>query len=261
MKTRLYIILLAVLSLIFAACKDDSTTEPDPPGDTGNYFPGGIGTYYKFDLERQDSTGTTIQGQRSTTYGAMVNLNNTSYMTQTDTLFIQGIATPSETYFRKTDTGVFYFVDTTGLAGIFDTLLQYVSFDKEIRAFEFPLPDAGDWPVFKLNLTISILVLNIINVQAFIDSKENITINLTSGDITREAVKVRYVLTLDIRDLGNPLQQNLRTYNAYCWVVKDIGVARWEGNAAILGVFTGTGIDLGDSTSTVSQNLIEYSIK
>lgn len=262
MKARLYFILLTVLSLFIAACKEDDNPADPGPGDTANYFPGGTETYYLFEIEVQDSTGAAVTGERSVRYTGTTTLSGRQYIHETDSIFTGGVTSTTDAYFRKASDGIFYFLDTAGLGEtIPDTMMQYITFSSEIKAFTLPFETGTNWNVFKMTLKYLIIQLDIVDVSASVTGKENIVLNLTSGQVTKEALKVRFVFKLTIPDPQNPFSNFTQTLEAFSWVVKDIGVVKWQGNATVLGAFTGSGINFGDSTSTVSQSLINYDIK
>jgi hypothetical protein len=257
MKIRLYFAVLLGLSLMFAACKKESSpVDPGPAGgDSGNYFPDNNGAYYKYNFEYEDdSTGASYSGERVTRYTGTSNIGGTNYTQQTDTFYTDMNAV-SVSYFRKTDTGVFYFVDTTGLGEIIpDTIMQFIAIDAEMRAMKFPLE--GTWPVYNLSL----FTINLIRVSAVEEGTENVVINLVTGNVNREAVRIKYILTMNLpTDPDDPLgsleEQN---FEAFAWVVGGIGIVRWQGSAAVIGAFTGGGIDIDESSATITQNLIDY---
>ena len=262
MKTRIFFTVLLVLSLFLAACKEDSNPVDGGNGDTGNYFPGNTGTYYKFILETQDSTGTAVNGHRSVRYTGTSTIGGKQYIQETDTIFIGGIPDMSVSYFRKANDGIYYNLDTAGLwETIPDSLIQYITLSSEIKAFPLPLNEGAGWNVFKMTLSYLIIVLDVIDVSANVTGKENVVLNLASGTVTKEALKVKYVLKLTFPDPDNPFATISQSYEAFCWVVKDIGVVKWEGNSTVLGAFAGSGIDFADTTRTASQSLIDYDIK
>lgn len=264
MKTRLFFTALLGLSLFLAACKEDSNpVDQGSGGDTGNFFPGNTGTYYKFVVETQDSTGSAVPGSRSVRYTGTSTFGGKQYTQETDTIFFgPGIPDVSVSYFRKANDGIFYYLDTTGLGEVIpDSLAQYIAFNSELKAFNLPLQEGSSWNVFKMTLTYLVIVLDLVDVSANVTGKENVVLNLASGQVTKEALKVKFVLKLTFPDPENPFATISQSYNAFCWVVKDIGVVKWEGNATVFGAFAGSGIDFGDTTRTASQSLVDYDIK
>jgi hypothetical protein len=263
MKIKLYMLALLALVLLIPACKDDDNpADPggDTPGDTENYFPGGTGTFYRFDIVVQDSLGVSESGQRTSTYLGNVDRSGTTYTEQRDSIFLVSENTSSSAYFRKSGSGLFYYLDTTGLSAIVDTFIQYVTFDTEVRGLKFPLAAGDTWPVFKLDLNY-LINLRLVEVTAAAEGVENITLNLATGQETKEALRIKYLLTLRLPDPDNLLSVITSTYEARGWIIKNIGFARWQGSAAVIGFFAGSEINLGDSTTTVTQDLIQYTIR
>ncbi|NWF50005.1 MAG: hypothetical protein HXY49_05640 [Ignavibacteriaceae bacterium] len=255
MKNIINLLGIVILLFTLQACdKSDNTTNP-PLGK--NYFPNGDGTYYKYAIEKTDSAGSNSFGNRFTWYIGTSNKGGTVYQVQYDTIDIASQKFGNTSYFRKTDTGVFYFLDTLGLAdAVPDSLRQFISLDSEVRLFLLPLTAGNSWPVFKLTLNYFGINFVPIEVNAKYEADEDITLNLASGTVTKKAAKIRYTLKI-ITELFSPA----KTYETYLWVVENIGIAKWEGNAAVLNALAGSGIDFDDSTSTVSQSLVDYIIK
>lgn len=262
MKKKIFVLLAGCLlsSFFFYACKESTTTEPPPP-DTENYFPNNNGNYYKYNIERTDSNNVKTVGTRSSTYQGSKVLSGVTYQIQVDTLTVSGFSTTSESYFRKTDLGVYFFIDTTGLSEtIPDTLLQYMTMDNELAVLSFPVQTGRNWSVFKMTLQYGPLTFTIIDVQASYMDKENVTI-LVPGEENKEAYKIKYTLTLNIPNPQNPLQTIVSKFEADAWIAGNIGIVKWEGNGTILNAFAGGGISFADTTSSVSQTLAQYSIK
>ncbi len=95
--------------------------------------------------------------------------------------------------------------------------------DKELLAFSSSLQAGTSWPVFKINLT-SPVVVTVVDVSALVIGKESITLNLQSGQTSKEAMKIRFTLTLRL----NPLSPVVQTFTADAWLIQDIGPAKWE---------------------------------
>jgi hypothetical protein len=254
MNRTLLGIFLITAALFFSACDDDNPSDPGPGnGGGGGYFPNGDGTYYKYSMSTTDSTGSPENGTRTSRYSGTQSVQGINYQVQYDTIYLnQTTATVSN--FRKTDTGVFYFMDTTGLsASIPDSIEQYLSTDDEVRALLFPLGEGSSWTVFKVQLSYGPIVFYPVDVSASYAGTENVVLNLTSGQQTKSAIKIKYVMKLTF-DFGAPS----RNYEAHAWAVDSIGIVKWEGNAALLNGISGGGIDFDDTTRVVTQNLIEY---
>lgn len=262
MKNKIIVVVLLSLSVfMFNACKKN-TTEPSS-GVSGNYFPNGDGTHYKFNVEYTDSVGNLHQGTRSTSYSGTSNYGGAVFQKQIDSLSMSGVTTSFVTLFQKANNEVNYAIDTTGLSNtIPDSLMQYIKLDANLKLLKFPFQDGMTWPVFKVDFQISSFTLTIIKVTAAYKGMEQIPLNLASGTVTKNAAKVEYDFQLTIPDAANPLAPApTTTFTADAWLVDNIGIVKWQGNGAIIGAFTGSSINFADTTSVVTQSLVSYSIK
>lgn len=265
MKLKMILTISVILSLVFlSACSEDNNPTGDGNGGTSDttYFPSSNGNYYKYEVTRTDSTGSQSNGTRSSTFMGTQVFGGTTYKIKIDSTMFSGLSTSSNSYFRTTGSGVYFFLDTTGLSEtIPDSLLQYLQLDAEMIAYSFPFESGKTWPVFKMNLNyLGIITITIVDVTAYYEGTENVTLNLNSGAVQREAAKVRYVLKLTVPDPNNPFQTYSSEFTARSWLVSGIGVVKWEGNGTVLNAFAGGGIDFDDTTSVVTQNLIDYSV-
>ncbi len=248
-------IIIMILGLLVSACNKDNSTNPPVQNYTG-YFPDGDGTTYTYSIAKTDSSGTQTTGTRNTEYSGTEVKNGTTYQVQIDSLNISGLSSVSLSYFRKTNDSLYYFLDTTGLSSFIpDSLRNNISLDKEMKVLSFPVNENKTWSVFQLSVKYLIFNLNVLTVDGAYDGTENITLNLNSGDTNKDAVRLKY--TLSIKVPGGPTTE----YNAFAWLVDGIGIMKWQGNAAILDAFAGGGIDLSDTTSVITQNLTSYNIK
>ncbi len=257
MKLKKLITLLIPIVCVFVliSCKSAST-EPQPPPDTRNFFPVTNGTMYKFSLTQTDTLGNPSNGTRVSLINGVTNIGGTEYQIQLDSVFIAGSTVVSNSYFRKTAASVLINVDTTGLyESIPPEYLQYLTIDKEILAFSFPLTSL-------LRLCFK-LAINIPNFDEFIPVKlesiyigmENIELQLNSGTVSHDAAKIKLDLTIrrDIAAVPQILSANV-------WLVENVGIVKWDGNLTIVNAFTGGGIDFDDSTRVTTQSLTEYYI-
>ncbi|MGE5846351.1 MAG: hypothetical protein ACM34O_06475 [Ignavibacteria bacterium] len=240
--------LLFLTAFLLNSCDSDGSTGNSGNEDNSNYFPNNDGAYYKYNVNRTDSDGVQISGTRSVNYDGNGTKAGTPYQRQIDSSTIGIFIIVSESYFRKTGTGVYYFLDTTGFASNIPPGYQYLIpqlvIDPEMILLT--TPPQNDWPVFKILLAN----LSILNVKATNLGKETIS----SGAVSGEALKVKYDVTIAIPAL--PVQ----TLTAFCWFVPNVGAAKWEGNATVINALSGGGIDFGDSTTVVTQDLIFYSL-
>ncbi len=265
MKYKLAIFTLIIsAAFLFNACKEESPTsgENPPPPAQGGYFPNADGNYYKYAIEREDSNGTKTTGTRSTTYTGTQVVGNTTYQIQIDSITIAGISGVSASLFWKSETGVFYFIDTTGLSEFIPADLPVtIGIDSVLRAFTFPFSSVSSWPVFVMNASIgSLLSLKVIEITGAYQGDEQVQLNLSSGQQTVSAAKIKFTLTLNIPDdPANPFVVIPRSYDAFCWIADDVGIVKWQGNGTILNLFSGN-IDLADTNTVTTQSLIEYNL-
>jgi hypothetical protein len=247
--------LIIILGLLINACNKDNSTNPPVQNNTG-YFPNGDGTSYSYSIAKTDSNGTQTTGTRSSEYTGTEVKNGTTYQVQIDSINISGVSSTSFSYFRKTNDSLYYFLDTTGLsASIPDSLSSNVSLDNEMKILSFPVDENKTWSVFKLSIKYLIFTIPVLTVDGAYDGTESLTLHLNSGDVAKDAVRLKYTLSLEVP--GGPTT----SYNAFAWLIDGIGIVKWQGNAAILSAFTGGGIDLADTTSVVTQSLISYDVK
>lgn len=262
MKIKLFLLYISVgLFLILSSCKDDAANEPAPvPSE--NYFPISDGTFFKYSVEGIDSLGNIITGRRLSYFIGGTNLAGTDYSNQFDSLTLNSLLISSQAFVRKTDNGVYYFLDTTGLyTSIPDSFRSGVNLDPEFILFSFPLETGKTWTVFKMTLTIPPFIFNFtpLEVNAFYEGVESaLIIPLTSGSITTDAEKIKYELIL--RESIDPTVTP-KKLTAYSWIVKDIGIVKWEGNQTVVNALSSAYIDFDDSVNTITENLTEYEIK
>ena len=105
---KIQIVLLVLFS--FYSCIDDKGTNPDINTEYGNYFPNSPGSNYKYEVTATDTNGTLQTGSRFITYDGDSLIAHTKYQIQLDTLDVFSIKTSSASFFRTTETGVFYFI-------------------------------------------------------------------------------------------------------------------------------------------------------
>jgi len=259
MKRKLIVFGLLIGAVCFVdACKKESSTE-NPSGTVvagESYYPSGNGTSYKYYVDKTDSSGTETTGERSTRYMGTQLIANTSYQVQVDSIIISGVTSTSLSYFRKSDTGVFFLLDTTGLTVSVPELipyLPYLTIDSEMRVLFLPVSDNSNWTVFKMNINTQGFSFNPVEVTTIYDGKETLVLNLNSGSTNVEAVRLKFTLKYQ----PDPLSP-AHSFIAYGWLADNIGFVKWEGNGTIIGAFTGNGVDFADTSSVVIQTLTEY---
>ncbi|MCU7494288.1 MAG: hypothetical protein HF314_18475 [Ignavibacteria bacterium] len=265
MKLRVLVLMAFLSGFLLNSCKNNST-EPAAPENkvtAVNYYPGNVGSRFIYSVDTTGAGGAI--GTRTSVFSGTRTIAGTEYISQVSTIKTGLDSVVNTMYFRRSGTGVFFFIDTTGLYKFFPNSLKSqltLQIDNELQAFNLNLDKNSPWPAFSMNVKYgSLPTFNIIDLTAYYEGSENLTLNLASGQETKQAEKIRYVFKLSIPDLNNPANPSQKTFTADTWFVKDIGVVKFQGNGTILGVLSGNGIDFADTTKTVSQNLTSYTIK
>ncbi len=263
MRPKILWIMFAVSSIILTGCKKSEDKIVSPSTNeiqiTQNSYPKNEGTNYKYSYIRNDSTGQS-SGTRILFYKGKTTIQGTPYKILIDSLQISSVPNVDTSFFRDTLSGIYYFVDTTGFAAsVTDssliTQMPYIVFDEELLTYSFPLLINRSWTVFKINHSGA--ATTIVDVSAtVIDPPEEVMINLSSGQVNKLALKVKFTLTFRLNSSSPG-----KNYIADCWLVPDIGNVKSEGNSALINFLMGLGVDFRDTSSTVTQNLIDYSIK
>lgn len=139
MKKILFLIFLAIISLFIISCKNN-TSEPLLLFSIDDFFPNKNLTLYKYNVQVSDSTGFIFGGLHIINYKTETVLEGTTYQVEQDTFHLDRSILIKKYYFRKSDSGVFYFADTSGFALMIpDSLKQYLKMDKEFRLLFTPL--------------------------------------------------------------------------------------------------------------------------
>jgi hypothetical protein len=258
-KDLIFFILLAGAICFINACKEAATTQ-NPVGTIvadATYYPVGDGTFYKYSEEFTDSDGIESSRSRSTLFSGNATIAGVPYQVQINTVEIAGQTSVSSFYFRKTDSGVFFFLDSTKLfPSIPDTLIQYLTIDSEVRLLYLPVSDNSIWTAFKINLNyMGLINFNPVEVTTTYDGQETLTLNLNSGNTDIETIRLKFGLKYQ-PDPSKPPQ----SFTAFGWLAKNIGFVKWGGNAAIIGAFTGDGVDFADTSSVVVIDIVDFNI-
>lgn len=241
-----------ILLITFSACDESDVTGPSSEVNK-NYFPSENNTFYRFNIFVTDSTGQQDILERRKRYLGEETIENVVYQKQVDTLITNGLVTENVSYFRKTESGVFYFADTTNFADVIpDSLRDSVKFDVEYRTLFFPLTDGQTFPVYKAVVELSNgFSFSFLSITAKVLTSDSLTLNLTSGTELVEAKKIEYELKVIADSSGN-----FDTDYAYGWIAEDIGFVKWEGNTSILNLFN-LPFPIADS-SEVRQEIKSY---
>ncbi|RJP68380.1 MAG: hypothetical protein C4539_08815 [Ignavibacteriales bacterium] len=266
MKKIKLLIALSVFAFMFSSCSKDEGTASDNANQVQaqKYYPGAVGTSYNYNVTFVNGGGQSKQGLRYVRFTNQTQLGSTTYFVQSNRMIFSDDSTVSTSYFRKTDGGVYFFVDTTGLSNFIPDSLRSVltvEIDKEQNIFNSTLDKNYPWKVYKMNVKYSNITFSIIDVTASYLGSEDVVLGLNTGNVTKTAEKVKYLLTLSIPDITGTGSSKSGKFTAYGWYVKDLGVVKWDGNVTVLNAVSGNSIDFDDTTNTMTQVISSYDIK
>ncbi len=255
MKFYIKIFLIASLSLlILISCDEEAPNEP-PAQEYPDYYPDAIGSVFKYSVIETDSIGNFVQtGTRNIFYSETTNFRGREYITQEDSLDFGSQSSVNTFLFRKSETGIFYAVDTTQIALLIpDTLKQYVTLRDEMQLLFYPLTSGSSWSLYRVTADVQPgISVRILDIIATFEATEKLDLNLNSGTISVNAQKIKYELEVFDDVTSDPL-----TYTAWMWFVEDIGLVRFEGNQFILD-FSGGVINIEVTDNILSQQLTEF---
>ena len=239
MKSRLLIMLFALMTVV--GCKE-STTEPDTNVTSADYFPNSNGNYYYYNISAGDSSGLLQSGTRKNYYSGDTTLLQTPYQIKVDSFTINGAQSVSKSFFRKSSTGVFYYVDidTNGFNAIIpDSLRGAISFDLEYRLLYQPLELNQTWSVYKITVNYLSFQFDVFTIDAKVISKNTIAFAYRDSTITKEVFTLSYTAKLTT-DLNQPPL----TFGANGEIAEGIGFIKWEGDSEVINFLSGRNIYL-----------------
>jgi hypothetical protein len=249
------IVFLGLLSLvIWYGCEEETPNEP-PEQDFPDYYPDGIGSTFKYSVTEKDSIGNLVQsGTRNILFSGSYNLNGIDYTTQEDSLDFGSQSSVNTYLFRKTETAVFYAVDTSQISLLIpDTLKQYVNLRDEMQLLFYPLTSGSSWSLYRITAQVQPgIEVKILDIVASFDGTEYVQLNIDSVNVVMPSRKVKYTLEL-FTEIGSPPQR----YSAFMWYAANIGLVKYEGNQFVVNI-GGGGISFEPSSNILTQELIEY---
>jgi hypothetical protein len=251
MKKSLLLILFALL--VAFGCKE-STTESQPDITSADFFPNSDGNYYYYNIMASDSSGLVQSGTRKIYYSGDTTLVQTPYQIKIDTFQLSNIQTITQSYFRKSSTGVFYYAqfDTSGFSALIpDSLQGAISFDQEYRLLYQPFELHQTWPVYKVSVNYLSISFDVLTINAKVINKNTIDLTLNDSTISKEVFTIRYTAYLT-SDLNRPPV----TYGANGYISEGIGFIRWEGHSEMINFLSGSNIYLVNSY--VHEKLYSY---
>ena len=255
MKIYLKIFFITFFALfILIGCEEESPNEP-PEQNYPDYYPSGIGSVYKYSVTETDSFGNVVQaGTRNILYSGTYTFRERDYTKQEDTLDFGSQSDVNTFLFRKTDTGVFYAIDTAQISLLVpDTLKQFVNLREEMQLLFYPLTNGSSWSMYRLTAQVQPgIEVKILDIIAAYELTEQIDLNWNSGRVGVTAQKVKY--TFEIYD---EVGAEPERYIAYMWFVENIGLVKFQGNQFILD-FSGGAIGINITDNILSQEITEY---
>jgi hypothetical protein len=261
MKTKLvlkYFLIISISLLAIIACKDVTT---NPGGqDNGNYFPGSIGNTYHYSVSQTDSAGIITSGTRFESYtgDTLLNLQSlTNYIIQYDSVETDSGTSIRYSFFRRSQFGIFYYVDTSKVSLLVpDSLKDFVTLQQETRLVFLPIKNSF-WFVYSIPVKFENgITFKPIEISGTYAGSENVLLQLSTGAVEVAALKVKYELKI-ISDITKPA----KIYSAFGWFSDGIGLIKLEGDGPILNALNSSEINFDDSTSTFSQELVDYHIE
>jgi len=248
---------LAGIFIVYSCSEENSTNPPDDEN-LPIYFPDTEGTNYKYEITESDSNGVSSTGFRAVVYLEDTLINGTRYKIQVDSTQSNLQLSVTSSYFRTTETGVFYYVDTTGFTNILpDSLQSSVEIQEEMRAYLFPLSEGTLWPVYRISVELNDLItVNLVDITGKFVADEKLTLDISGETKSVNTKKVE----IDFK-LRTSLTDSAITLNANTWLADNIGIVKMEGSSIILNLITGGGLDFSDIGKTTTQNLIDYDVK
>lgn len=272
MKRVIINVFIMIGLVIFVSCDDESNpVDNNFTASAKDYYPGSEGSEFNYLIDTVNTTNGTYTNvsSRYSYFSGSTTINGTEYMVQVNET-TDGNSPPivTELNFRRTDTGIYLAVDTTGLSQLIpDTLYQELDLepgdielkaDPEINIFSYPLVEGKSWTAFQLNIDAAGFEFSLVEVKANYRGKEELMLEEYEGT---GAEKIKYTATITIpnpEDISNPFEQN---YSGYGWYGKNIGLMKIEGNALALTALNQSDINLADSNRVIRQRLIDHELK
>ena len=187
-------IFITVTVLLFS-CTSKEPTAP-PSMQVPDYFPNSDGTNYHYTITETDSTGILRTGTRYVLYDGDTLNNGTSYKFQKDSIQMGTEIEERISNFRKSEAGVFYFIDTSGFAAALpDTLRNRMTVTSEMQTLLLLLAEGSFWQVFKVTIALQPgITYAPYRITANYVKEEIVLLHLVGGDLNVTAQKIKYDL-------------------------------------------------------------------
>ncbi len=245
-------LLLSVLALIAAGCKE-AGTQQEPEKFVFNY-PLSEGVSAEYSVDSIDAMGTVYTaGTRVSHITGQTALYGTPYFYQYDTLYSSDVTTASMSYVRKSDRGVYYFIDTSGINQIIpDSIRIFVITDPEMVFYSYPFEAGRNWSVFKLLIGSN----TIVSIAADYKGKEDVALRINDTEKALNAYRIDYTLNVNIPD--SSLAFFNRQFKSTFWLADGYGVVKTKGSRVFLSLFSGGVFDITDTTGIVEQKMVSF---
>jgi hypothetical protein len=215
-------------------------------------YPSKPGTNYRFSV----TYGITnpVFGTRKSYFIDKSNnktLSNASlsiYSPQVDSIIYSNNLLVDTTYFRKTSSGVFYYIDTTGFSLLIpDSLKPYLRVDTESRALFFPLSLNQSWPVYQIDIQIvGIPIFSPIKAFAKVTDSYKMDFVFRNSTISANVYKIDYTMEIQLSPEGQVEKQMASALFAV-----GIGFIKWDGQGSVINLVRGTTLNFP------SENVLE----
>lgn len=254
MNFRKNLILLTLLGsmLFLTSCKE--SIDPPKPEVIKNYFTLPNNSINKY-LVDSVSTGNEYFpiGIKTVMWGPEMVTAGTPYYAQIEQLdYTDGGGTLQRMKVRKTERGLYYYLDTTGFSALIpDTAKPFIQIDREITAFSLPFFAGQSWSAFKFN----VVIIPVINCTASYSGSVvyDHTVQGHTGNVTAERIK--YTLSITIPTPGQPAV-NIE-YTGEVWYAESLGVVKKEGDYFLFQFLGGSEVDLLMPNYRVRERLNE----
>lgn len=254
MKKNLLILLIFLF--VSFACKE-STTESPINNDSFDFFPNSDGNYYYYNVSVFDTSGTIIQsGTRKSYYNKDTIIFSTPYQVKVDTFQLTGPQTVNNTYFRKSSTGVFNWVELESNGFYFlipDSLRGGISHSSQYRMLYLPLELNQTWQVHKVNVDLLYIQFELFKVDSEVMSIDTLIIPIQNQTVNTKVFKIKYQAKLTTSLSAPPIM-----FEVYVWLAKGVGFIKWEGDAELINFFAGDSIYM--NKTSVSEDLYSFKL-
>lgn len=250
---NIFSILIAGIILFSISCKDNNIV--NPPIDNKDYFPAKVGAKYVYNLTID--TSLVLNGARISDVVNTTTISGTDYFVQIDSVIIERVLTLDTAYFRKSNTGVFFYVDTTGLTTLIpDSIRNSLRIDIESRLLFFPIQVNQTWPVYQIDITLGgIPIFSPVKTSAKVLETQQLTVNFRGSQQTIDVYKIEYKLEVQL-DPRTPAE----SFYAYGYIAENIGFVKWEGESFVLNLIRGGRLDLTFPSGFYTELLNDYFI-